>query len=257
MADEYLSVNYTFKSIAESFSGDKRKLKEFCENVEAAYELIDPDKRDLFYKYVRTRVTGEARAKLMARQDAYDRASDKVVFKEGYATKRTLDFHACAMFNARQAKHETVAAWCSRLDNLVSDFRDAAIEDATSSEMCGIAKLVSQLGEACFIQGLANERIQTVVRTRSPSHITEDAEIGTEEECAWVSVKEKSLNGFHPNDSNKALRCNNCKCVGHKESQCFLTSRLKEVGVTSPSGKVCNYCNKPGHFAHECWKKNI
>jgi hypothetical protein len=61
------------------------------------------------------------------------------------------------MFNARQVKHETVAVWCSRLDQLSSDFRGEAIEGATSSEMCGITKLVPQLGKACFIQGLANE----------------------------------------------------------------------------------------------------
>ena len=118
MADEHLSVNDVLKLIAEPFSGDKRKLKEFCENVEAAYELIDPNKHDLFYKYVRTRITGEARAKLLVRQDADDWASVKAVLKEHYATKRTLDFYACAMFNARQAKHETVATWCSRLDQL-------------------------------------------------------------------------------------------------------------------------------------------
>jgi hypothetical protein len=44
-----------FKSVAEPFSGDKRKLKEFCENVDAAFGLINPDKY-LFYKYVRTRI---------------------------------------------------------------------------------------------------------------------------------------------------------------------------------------------------------
>jgi hypothetical protein len=161
------------------------------------------------------------------------------------------------MFNARQAKHETVATWCSRLDQLVSDFRDAAIEGATSSEMCGISKLVSQLGKACFIQGLANERIQTIVRSRNPSHITEAAEIGTEEECALLSAKEKSLNAVHLNDSNKTVRCNNCKRVGHKESQCFLTDRSREVKVTTPSGKVCNYCNKPGLLHMSAGKRKV
>jgi hypothetical protein len=99
---------------------------------------------DLLYKYVRTRITGEAKAKLLVRQDVDDWDSVKAVLKEHYATIRRLDFYACAMFNARQAKHETVAAGCSRLDQFYSDFRDAAIEGATSSEMCGITKLVSQ-----------------------------------------------------------------------------------------------------------------
>jgi hypothetical protein len=42
--------------------------------------------------------------------------------------------------------------------------------------------------------------------------------------------------------------------VGHEESHCFPTNRLK-VKVTTLSGKVCNYCNKTGNFANECWKK--
>jgi hypothetical protein len=75
-----------------------------------SFELIDPDKYDLFYKYVRTRITGEAKAKLLVRKDADDWDSVKAVLKEHYATRRILDFYACAMFNVRQAKHETVAA---------------------------------------------------------------------------------------------------------------------------------------------------
>jgi hypothetical protein len=89
-------------------------------------------------------------------------------------------------------KHETVPAWCSRLDLSGSDFRDTAIEDVTLSEMCGITKLVSQLGKACFIEGLANERIQTVVRASNPTHITEAAEVGTEEDSALLSAKGKT-----------------------------------------------------------------
>ncbi|PNF39993.1 hypothetical protein B7P43_G15585 [Cryptotermes secundus] len=255
MADEYISVSDAFKLVAEPFSGDIRKLKEFCENVDAAFGLINPDKYDLFYKYVRTRITGEAKAKLLVRQDADDWASVKAILKEHYATRRTLDFYACAMFNARQAKHETVAAWCSRLDQLGSDFRDAAIEGASSSEMCGITKLVSQLGKACFIQGLANERIQTVVRARNPTHITEAAEIGTEEESALLSAKEKVHSVSQYNDRSKDVRCNNCRRFGHRESQCFLTGRSKEVKVAAPAEKVCNFCNMPGHVAYTCWKK--
>jgi hypothetical protein len=93
--------------INEPFNGDKRKSKEFCENVKAAFELIDADKYDLFFKYVRTRITDEAKAKLLVRQNAFVWASVRAVLQEHYAARRTLDFYACAMFNARQVKHET------------------------------------------------------------------------------------------------------------------------------------------------------
>jgi hypothetical protein len=58
-----VSVSDAFKLVTAEFSGDKRKLKEFCENIEADFGLIDPDKYDLFYKYVRTRITGEMKAR--------------------------------------------------------------------------------------------------------------------------------------------------------------------------------------------------
>jgi hypothetical protein len=67
-----------------------RKLKEFCKNVEAAFGLTDADKYDLFYKYVRTRITSEAKAKLLVRQDADDWASVKAVLKEHCAIRTFL-----------------------------------------------------------------------------------------------------------------------------------------------------------------------
>jgi hypothetical protein len=59
-------------------------------------------------------------------------------------------------------------------------------EDVTSSEMCNITNFIS-----CFIHGLANEQIQIVVHTRNSSNITEAANIGTGEESALLSAKEK------------------------------------------------------------------
>ena len=61
--------------IAESFSRDKCKLTVFGEIVEAVYDLIDPDKYDLFYKYDRTRITGKNRAK----STLYRRSADRFI----------------------------------------------------------------------------------------------------------------------------------------------------------------------------------
>ena len=55
--------------------------------------------------------------------------------------------------------------------------------------MFRITKLVSQLGKACFVQRLTNEGIQTVIRSRHPSHITEAPEIGTEEDAHYCLRK--------------------------------------------------------------------
>jgi hypothetical protein len=90
MANEYINVSVAFKLIAEPFNGDRRKLKEFCKNVELAFGLTDGEKYDLFYKYVRTRITREAKAELRIRQDADDWASVKAVLKEQGAIRTFL-----------------------------------------------------------------------------------------------------------------------------------------------------------------------
>jgi hypothetical protein len=46
----YCSIGEAVKLIAHPFDGDKRKLREFIENVDVAFELVDPNKHDVFFK---------------------------------------------------------------------------------------------------------------------------------------------------------------------------------------------------------------
>jgi hypothetical protein len=55
------------KLIAHPFDGDKRKLREFIENMNVVFELVDPIKRDILLKFVKAKITGDARSKLMVR----------------------------------------------------------------------------------------------------------------------------------------------------------------------------------------------
>jgi hypothetical protein len=46
------------------FDGDKR-LKEFIENVNVAFELVDPRTHGILLKFLKAKITGDARSKLM------------------------------------------------------------------------------------------------------------------------------------------------------------------------------------------------
>jgi hypothetical protein len=54
------------KLIAHPFDGDKRKLREFIENVDVVFELVDPSKHDILLRFVKAKKT-EVRSKLMVR----------------------------------------------------------------------------------------------------------------------------------------------------------------------------------------------
>jgi hypothetical protein len=55
---------------------------------------------------VKTKITGNARLKLMVKDLTHTWALVKDILEENYAVRRTLDFYACRMFSTRQEKYE-------------------------------------------------------------------------------------------------------------------------------------------------------
>jgi hypothetical protein len=64
---QYCSVAEAMKQITHPFDGDKKRLREFIENVDVAFELVHRSKRDVMVKCVKTKITGDARSKLIVR----------------------------------------------------------------------------------------------------------------------------------------------------------------------------------------------
>src|SRR5215469_365873 len=130
----FCSIGEAMKLIAHPFDGDKRKLREFVENVDVIFELVDPSKHDVLLKFVKAKITGDARSKLMVRDLTHSWELVKAILEENYATRRTLDFYACRMFSARQDKNESVASWGNKIDELQTDLREAARRVCKSEE---------------------------------------------------------------------------------------------------------------------------
>jgi N-glycosylase/DNA lyase len=89
-ADQYCSISEAMKLINQTFEGDKRKLKEFIENVSTAFELVRPKQHGLL-KFVKTKITGEARSKLIVRDLTSTWREVRQILEENYGVKRTLD----------------------------------------------------------------------------------------------------------------------------------------------------------------------
>jgi len=106
------------KLIAHPFDGDKRKLREFIKIVDVVFELVDPSKHDILLKFVKVKITGDARSKLMVRELTHSWELVRAVLEENYATRPTLDYYACEMFSARQNKNESIASWGHKIDEL-------------------------------------------------------------------------------------------------------------------------------------------
>lgn len=92
--------------------------------------------------------------------------------------------------------------------------------------------MADQLRNICFIQGLASDRIQTIVRSRNYQHFDEIAETALVEESAIESRQDRYRQG-----GNLAQRCVNCGKMGHTSNRCYVCTkvdaRVKPVALGS------------------------
>ena len=96
-----------------------------------------------------------------------------------------------------------------------TELREAARRICKPEEILGAVGLICHLGKACFVQGLNNERIHTIVRSRGESILLSQAvEISLEEEYALLSIRENSMAAGH------TIRCTICNRLGHATGKC-------------------------------------
>jgi hypothetical protein len=75
-----------------------------------------------------------------------------------------------------------------------SQLREAAYRICSEEEVVGAMGLINHLAKACFVQGLSNERIHMIVRTKGEATLlSECIDIAMEEESAILLVKERGF----------------------------------------------------------------
>jgi hypothetical protein len=128
-----------------------------------------------------------------------------------------------------------VADWVYRIQTLGSQFCEAALLNCSEGAREGILDLSDRLRDICFVQGLASDRIRTIVRSRNFQNFDEIAEAALVEESA-ISSKLHRYRLEAP-----AQRYGNCGKVGHPSKKCYLCgkgeARVNQV-VASGAGTL-------------------
>jgi hypothetical protein len=274
MEGGYCSISEAMKLTNQPFDGDKKKLKEFIDNISTAFELIKPDQLKLLLKFVKTKITGEARSKLLVRDLTSTWADVRRILEENYGIKRTLDYYACRMFSSRQGPNENIASWSSRIDTMQSELREAAYRMCSEEEMVGAMGLINHLAKACFVHGLSNERVRTIVRAKGEmAMLSVCIDTALEEESAILSAKERGFNvgntfkgpgtgsGFVPRDISRGIG-HPGRRVGYdnrniSKSAHVVSDAARERIPAGNLGKIrCHACGALGHVSRFCRKKN-
>ena len=254
MSGDFISVSEALKLIPP-FKGDKQEVLAFIGNVDTAFAVINPEQEAILYKFVLTRIIGEPRTAISHRN--FDSWTElKEFLQNSYIEKRTLDYHASQLFKARQGKDERVTDWIKQIQTLGSQFREAALLNCSEGAREGILDLSDRLRNICFIQGLASDRIQTIVRSRNYQNFDEIAETALVEESAITSKQDR-----YRLEGNSSQRCSYCGKPGHTSNKCY--SRNKREARVNPiiAGRsrdvnqiICFRCGEKGHLARNCRK---
>ena len=233
--------------IPKQFTGNPVELREFVQNVEAACEVDVPVNYSLLFKFVCAKIGGEATTKLLARTHVNNWEQAKTVLEENYSVRRTLDYYAHKAFNIKQRPNETVSQWGAQMNTMCGDLQSAArkhMEDlAWSGEKReGGGDIIDLLIRACFIQGLYDERIKTMVKTKGSinSPMEHLVEVALEEDSGIRSERFKRNppeQGQIWNQKNKDVH--------------WVKNERKEVRLATQG---CRRCHKKGHIVRNCGK---
>ena len=254
MNEEFISVGEALK-LVPPFKGNKQEVLAFIGNMDTAFAVINPAQEDILYKFVLTRISGEPRTAISHRN--LDKWTElKEFLQNSYIEKRTLDFHASQLFKARQGKEERVTDWIHKIQTLGSQFREAALLNCKDGAREGILDLADRLRNICFIQGLASDRIQTIVRSRNYQNFDEIAEMALVEESAIASRHDR-----YRLEGTTTQKCGTCGKTGHASNKCYARSRGETrvnpivVGSSGAASSItCFRCGEKGHLARQCRK---
>jgi hypothetical protein len=224
--------------IPKAFNGNPQELREFIQNVESAYEVIDPVENGLLLKFVCAKIGGEAKTILLSRTHLDTWELVRSVSEENYSVRRTLDYYAYRAFNSRQSLLETISQWGARMDTACGDLQRAArkhMEDLSwaNQKREGGGDMIDLLIRACFIQGLRDDRIKTMVKAKGNVNtpMAQLVEVALEEESAIKSERFKRHNtdrgpftahkSYERKDVRTAtVKCYRCHKVGHMARNC-------------------------------------
>jgi hypothetical protein len=193
--NEFISVVQAVKLISKTFDGNPKHLREFCEGVEAARQVVHPTKQPLLLKFIESKITGEAKDRLLARTERNSWEQIKAILEENCAVKRTLEYYASLLFTTKQGMTETVAQWGSRIDNMGLDLMREArvrIEKVNPRAVEGGTILVSEFTKGSFVAGLRDDRIKYVVNAKGEENsLAQLVETALQEESEVKSQKFK------------------------------------------------------------------
>jgi hypothetical protein len=103
-----LNISLWFRQ-SRNFDGNPEDLREFCEGVQSARQVVGLSKHLLLLKFMELKITGEAKDRLLARTERNKWEQIRSILEKNYCVERTLEHYAGLLFTSKQGINKTVA----------------------------------------------------------------------------------------------------------------------------------------------------
>ena len=224
----YMSITDALK-IVNVFKGEKDTVNTFIANVETALDVVSEENKPRLFKFILTKIDGEPRNAIQYHNiETWENL--KTFLLNTYRDSRTLDYYLAELFTSKQNRNENVSEWIQRIQKMRARVREGAMLACNDAQKPGIEFFLEYMTKLCFINGLINDKIQMIVKSRNLQNFNEIAEIALSEESAMLSRLGKFKN------SNEEV-CKICKKPGHIGAKCYFkkNNETKALHVTEKS----------------------
>ena len=246
----FMSIGEALK-IVNVFKGEKDTVNTFIANVETALDVVSNENKPRLFRFVLTKIEGELRNAIQYRKiETWENL--KTFLLNTYRDSRTLDYYLAELFTSKQNRNENVNEWIQRIQKMRARVREGAMLACNDLEKPGVEFFLEYMTKLCCINGLVNDKIQTIIKSRNLHNLNEIAEVALSEEGAMLSRLGKFKT---PNDEI----CKICKKHGHIAAKCYFKkdNETKALHVTEKSKEiVCFQCKQKGHMSTKCPTKN-
>lgn len=290
---KYTSLKIATQLIPK-YDGTNMPLNEFLDDCKSGHDSIHPNERELFVKFVKSKIEGDAKSHIRSCSYPLTLKSIEEALKRAYGPRKTVEALQSEMSQMRQlGKQESVLKFFGRInEKLVEIVQQIKAETGSNPSTTYYINRAQKHAVGCFSVGLW-PKIGSQVISKDPETLKEAIEIALKAEDVLKRQtflypprdfrnSDNSFNNFNsnlnmPQRGNTFQRPTEVNVNVAKSSQneptevsvnmakflqnsnnrkkCYNCDSTSHLKAQCPNGIRCSACSKTGHVEKYCYSK--
>lgn len=203
-------------------------------------ELVPADDQETLLRIIKTKITGEALAKISPTAPLTTWPLVKAKLKEKIVKKVSIEFAREDLGNTIQTKDDTIEKYANKIRKKLKILNEASKELSENDQENAILRKINEKHAICkFEQNIRNNTLRILVSAAAKE---------TLDDCVMFAVQKELLMKTQNN-----RKCVNCGLIGHDADNC---KRRKSDEQTTKGGKYKHDNNPTSSYRNNNYNNN-